>query len=126
LPGQPIAEAINAKCIRSQISSREVPIRAELIGSNTCSALGVVAHGHGPMLRLCRLLVDAWHDPAVPLEAWRGSVLCLRVRSIGEAAKLTVRESTRDGRPRFEALRSDVGPPVRQKRAGGPHDSTAA
>jgi hypothetical protein len=36
------------------------------------------------------LLVDAGHDPSRPLEAWRNGVLCLGVRSIGEAAGLRV------------------------------------
>jgi len=53
-------------------------------------ACGIVGRGPSPVLKLCRLLVDAGHDPAAPLEAWRGGVLCLRVRSIGEAAGLRV------------------------------------
>lgn len=36
------------------------------------------------------MLVDAGHDPGLPLEAWRNGVLCLRVRSIGEAAGLEI------------------------------------
>jgi len=36
------------------------------------------------------MLVDAGHDPATPLEAWRNGVLSLRVHSIGEAASLRV------------------------------------
>ena len=40
------------------------------------------------MLALCRQLIAAGHDPRLPLEAWRGLVPCLRVRSIGEAAQL--------------------------------------
>jgi len=35
-------------------------------------------------------LVDAGHDTGLPLEAWRNGVLCLRVRSIGEAAGLEI------------------------------------
>ena len=37
------------------------------------------------------MLVDAGHDPATPLEAWRDSTLCLRVRSIDEGARLRIR-----------------------------------
>jgi hypothetical protein len=44
--------------------------------------------------------LEAGHDPATPLEAYRGSTLCLRVRSIGEGAALTVKDG-RDGKPRF-------------------------
>jgi hypothetical protein len=64
-------------------------IRAELTG-NQCSALGVTARAAAPVLALCRKLVAAGHDPALPLEAYRGDVLSLRVRSIGEAAGLEI------------------------------------
>jgi hypothetical protein len=77
-------------------------IRADIIGQNQATAAGITVSGrHAPILSLCRALIEAGHDPATPLEAYRGSTLCLRVRSIGEGAKLTVRESTSDGRPRF-------------------------
>jgi hypothetical protein len=65
-------------------------IRAELIGSDQCSAFGITATGHAPVLALCGLLIDAAHHPATPLEAYRGEVLCLRVRSLREGARLTV------------------------------------
>lgn len=65
-------------------------IHAELTGDDGCTALGVVARSPSPVLLLCRLLVAAGHDPARPLEAWRGPVLCLLVRSIGEAARLKI------------------------------------
>jgi hypothetical protein len=54
------------------------------------TACGIVARGSSPVLKLCRMLVDAGHDPSLPLEAWREGTLCLRVRSIGEAAELRV------------------------------------
>jgi hypothetical protein len=53
-------------------------------------ALAVTAHAAAPVLALCRKLVAAEHDPALPLEAYRGDVLCLRVRSIGKAAGLEI------------------------------------
>jgi hypothetical protein len=69
--------------------STQAAIRAELIGSDCCSALGMIARGATtPVLTLCRLLVEAGHNPATPLEVWRGSTLCLRIRCIGEAARL--------------------------------------
>jgi hypothetical protein len=64
-------------------------IRAEITG-NTCAALGIAAHGAAPMLALCHKLVEAGHDPMLPLHAYRGDVLALKVRSIGEAARLRV------------------------------------
>jgi hypothetical protein len=65
-------------------------IRAELAWDDHATARGIVARGSSPVLKLCRLLVDAGHDPSTPLEAWRNGVLCLRVHSIGEAAGLRV------------------------------------
>ena len=80
-------------------------IRAELIGSNSCSALGITARGHAPVLALCHLLIEAGHDPNRPLLAYRGDTLCLRVRSIGEGAALAV-EDNRRGTPRFRRRRA--------------------
>ena len=65
-------------------------IRADLIGSDTCIALGLAINSSSPVLALCRALVESGHDPAIALEAYRGDVLCLRVRSIGDAAALEV------------------------------------
>ena len=65
-------------------------IRAELIGSDECTAAGLTISGGAPVLALCRQLIADGHDPGLPLEVWRGPVLCLRVRSIGEAAQLRV------------------------------------
>ena len=78
----------------------QTPIRATLIGSNRCEAEGLSARGYAPVLDLCRVLVAAGYNPACPLEAWRGETLCLRVRSIGEGARLTVADD-RHGTPRL-------------------------
>ena len=66
------------------------PIRADLIGSDQCRAAGITAHGASSVLALCRELVAANVDPNRPLHAYRGDVLCLVIRSIGEAAHLDV------------------------------------
>ena len=71
-------------------TEHETVIRAELFGSDACAALGVAVCATAPVLALCRRLVAAGYDPALPLEAWRGPALCLRVRSIGEASQLRV------------------------------------
>ena len=65
-------------------TATRAPLRAELIGSRRCSAVGITATGNAPVLTLCRRLIEAGHDPAARLEAYRGTTLCLRVRSIGE------------------------------------------
>ena len=55
------------------------------LNSAACTALGISAGG---VIGLCRGLLAAGHDPSTPLDAYRGEMLCLRVRSIGEAARL--------------------------------------
>lgn len=67
----------------------ELPaIRAEIIGSDRCVAEGLSVRNSAPVLAMCCKLVEVGFDPARPLEAWRGPVLCLTVRSIGEGARL--------------------------------------
>jgi hypothetical protein len=75
-------------------------IRAELFGSDCCVGFGLTARAAAPVLALRQKLAEAGHDPALALEAYRGETLCLRFRSIGEAASLTV-EDGRQGTPRF-------------------------
>jgi hypothetical protein len=70
--------------------SAQPPIHATLIGSNRCDAEGITARGNTPVLNLCRALLAAGDDPRSPLHAYRGDVLALKVRSIGEGAKLRV------------------------------------
>jgi hypothetical protein len=95
----------------------QVPIRATLVDSDRCDAEGISARGYAPVLDLCRELVAAGFNPASPPEAWRG-VLCLRVRSIGESARLTVADD-RHGTPRLRRRQERpqgyvAGSPVRQ------------
>jgi hypothetical protein len=70
-----------------------------LVGS-TCTAAGITARGHAPSLILCRELIACGVDPDRALEIFRGTTLAVRIKSIGEGAKLTVRETATDG-PRF-------------------------
>jgi hypothetical protein len=97
-------------------SKKAVPIRAVLIGSARCEALGISVCDAAPVLGLCRELVAAGHDPQLPLHAYRGDVLALRVRSIGEAAQLAIAGDGVGFRRRKEpaaASRSDfANPPV--------------
>jgi hypothetical protein len=72
------------------LSFTQGPIRAQLNGSDGCSALGITATGSTPVLALCRMLIETGVDPETPLEVFRGDILCLWVRSIGEAAELRV------------------------------------
>src|SRR6516225_6650849 len=79
------------------------PIEAELIGSNECRARGITTRGSAPVLALCRALIGAGYDPSRPLHVYRGKALVLTVRSIGDGAKLTVRDSS-TGRPKFRKM----------------------
>ena len=63
-------------------------LRAELVGNDRAAAHGVEAHGHAPVLTLCGALVAAGHDPATSLDVYRADTLCLRIASIGQAARL--------------------------------------
>jgi hypothetical protein len=65
-------------------------IQAELTGSDTATAAGLMVRTHAPLLALCRKLIEAGHDPDRPLEAWRDGTLALTVRTIGEAADLRI------------------------------------
>jgi hypothetical protein len=64
--------------------SRKPRVRAE----------GIEVVGHGAIVcHLCRNLIAAGHDPSEPMEVYRSSeMVALKVRSIGEAAKLTVKD----------------------------------
>jgi hypothetical protein len=83
------AHVVSQTCLGQNIT--QAPIRASFI-RDSCSAHGITTQGSAPVLALCRALVAAGHDPAMPLEAWRGHVLALSIRSIGEGARLTVDE----------------------------------
>jgi hypothetical protein len=61
---------------------------------------------------MCRKLLDAGFDPARPLEAYRGEILCLTVSSIGWGAKHTVAENNREG-PYLVRWKSFQGPGAR-------------
>src|SRR5262249_16820450 len=66
----------------------------------TCTAAGITVTNHTPVLSLCRRLLGAGHDPKTRLEVYRGTTLALIVRSIGEAAQLTIKTAG-NGNPVF-------------------------
>jgi hypothetical protein len=100
--------------IATSIAQSTQIIRAVLIGSNDCVAFGIIATGHAPVLALTRLLIEAGHDPATPLEAWRGSILALRIRAIGDAAEL---EISRKGAGFIRRRAVGTAPPIAQNLA---------
>jgi len=89
-------------------------IRAELTGTNYAEARGITVRSPSPVLDLARKLIAAGYDSETPLEAWRGSTLCLTVRSIREAARLRVTTAV-NGPPIFTPAQDMAkGPPVRE------------
>ena len=93
-------------------------IRAELYGADQCHAEGHRVRAAAPTLTMCRQLIAAGFDPGRPLHAYRGDTLCLKVCSLAEGAKWTVKE-----RPLGPALERwtpfpapPVAPPVRKTR----------
>jgi Fe2+ transport system protein FeoA len=66
------------------------PVRAELIRSDTCAAVGISVRGTSPVLALCRSLLSAGLNPDSSLEVFRNGILAVRVRSIREGAALEI------------------------------------
>jgi hypothetical protein len=81
-----------------------------LSGANTCTSADITASSTTPVLALCRQLLAAGIDPDRAMEVYRNGTLALRIRSIGEAAELTVKDDNR-GTPRFLPYRP--GPAAR-------------
>ena len=87
--------------------------RAELVGSDTCTAAGLTVTAYAPVLVLCRSLIAAGMSPDQAMECWRGSILALRIRSIGAAAGL---EISGDGVGFRRTRQPDAAPPMRLNR----------
>jgi hypothetical protein len=75
---------------KSDQSQTQVVLRGELYGSTTATAAGITATSTTPVLLLCRQLLAQGVDPDRAAEIYRGAVLALRIRSIGEAAGLEI------------------------------------
>jgi hypothetical protein len=103
-----IADHVGAVAKPSSQPPQAVPLQAVLIG-DVCTAAGIGARGAAPALALCRLLIQAGQNPKTPLHVWRADMLCLRIRSIGEAARLIIGS---DGVGFRRAPEADTAPPV--------------
>lgn len=91
------------------------PIRATLIGCDRCEVEGHTVRAYAPVLAMCRELVAAGYDPATPLEAYRGDMLCLKARSIGEGANL---EINGDGVGLRQRRKPDAASPIAANASG--------
>jgi len=108
------------------IDPRRLPaLCADLVGSNICTAPGIIARSYAPVLALCRRLIEAGIDPDRPLHVYRGDTLALVVRSIAEGARLAVGDN-RLGHPRFVRFRrrSD-GAALHMRQNGAPATTCA-
>jgi hypothetical protein len=85
-------------------------IQAELAFDDTATAMGITVRSGSPVLALCRHLIEQGYPPGARLECFRGSVLCLRVRSLAEGAALEV---SAHGIGFIAARERRAGPPVR-------------
>ena len=66
-------------------------IIAHLSSDTIVTALGLTVTSGIPVLALCRKLIESsTYASSTPLNAYRGDTLSLKVRSIGEAAKLEI------------------------------------
>jgi hypothetical protein len=102
--------------------SRAHAVRADLIGSDTCTANGLTARGPAPVLALCRILIQHGHNTDDPMEVYRNGTLSFRVASLREGARFTV-EDDKMGRPRFRLWRERRGgaaSPSEKTRPDGP------
>jgi hypothetical protein len=67
-----------------------LPVYGELSGDDTCTCSGLTVRANAPVLAMCRQLLAVGLDPDTAMEVYRGAILALKVRSIGEAARLDV------------------------------------
>ena len=74
--GLPKVSATGERPGTFRLHQRKPQIIAELIRSDTCAVLGIVAHGNTPVLALCRRLIDFGYDTDHRLEAFREATLC--------------------------------------------------
>lgn len=92
---------------RNYNNSRAAVISGALRGAETAEAAGITVRAYAPALLLSRKLLAAGFDPDTALHLYRkNGTLALRVRSLGEAARLVVEDSN-TGRPRFKPVRKE-------------------
>ena len=97
------------------LANRNQDSRAELIGSDICTACGIRVRSTTPVLSICRGLIEAGHADQA-LHVYRGDVLALTVASIAQGACLEI-NAKGTGFIRLRAVRT--ASPVRQIDGGG-------
>jgi hypothetical protein len=71
------------------------------------------------VLAICRELLRCGLSPDQALEVYRNGILALHVRSIGEGAKLAVRDDGNTGRPRFISQQTRAAAPYIRENGEG-------
>jgi hypothetical protein len=84
---QPLSTTLVAGAINSHRSEYE--------------AFSIIGTGYSPVLSLCRSLLATGVHPDAALISYRNGILSFRIRSIGEGARLVVKDDGNTGRPRF-------------------------
>jgi hypothetical protein len=102
-----------SECFGGQLGNwhTQFVINAQLIGSD-CAVFGNIRSRTA--LDLCRQLLAAGADPKSTLLCYRGDQVALRIRTIGEGAKLAIREDGLRVVPWKAFSQRDVSPPMRQ------------
>ena len=83
-------------------STPKTSIIAAVEGSDLCHAAGYTVKDRGPVLAMCRLMVQSGFDPQRPLLAFRGSELAMRIKTIAYGAHYAVAENQK----RFRAAKA--------------------
>jgi hypothetical protein len=101
------------------IQPKREHIIAELIGDDSCRCqeIDAAVTANAPVLAMCRLLIATGIDPDTALCVYRQGVLALKVRSMREGARLTVKTAG-NGTPIFaldDGCKGAAAPPVRSK-----------
>jgi hypothetical protein len=95
-------------------------MQAQIFGSSACCVSGstIIGQGYTPVLDACRRLLQVGYPSSTPLDAYRGDTPCLHIRSVGEAAQLTI-ASNGYGRPVFAAMEKYSHSPVQRVSQAG-------
>jgi hypothetical protein len=101
------------------IQPKQEHVIAELVGDDSCRCqeIDAAVTANAPVLAMCRQLLATGIDPDTALGVYRQGVLALKVRSIREGARLTVKTAG-NGTPIFtldDGCKGAAAPPVRSK-----------
>jgi len=101
------------------IEPKRERVIAELVGDDSCRCreIDAAVTANAPVLAMCRQLLATGINPDTALCVYRRGVLALKVRSIREGARLTVKTAG-NGTPIFtldDGCKGAAAPPVRSK-----------